>query len=76
MSEVRIPGYSSGDDLSGEPSSWLIYDTETKERRFEINPAYVPPPPPTEKQLAEWRVRDLEYELEEARADLARLSES
>ena len=68
MTEVRIAGYSAGDDLTGEPSSWLIFNTETKERRVEINPNYVSPPPPTELELVEQEIADLESRLADARA--------
>lgn len=74
MSEVRIPGYVQGSDLGGEPINWLVYDTETKERRTEWNPNYVPPSPPTELDLARWAVEEAEQELAEARAHLASLA--
>lgn len=68
MSIVRVAGYSQGSDLTGEPVNWLIFDTETKERRIEWNPLYVPPPPPTDLDLARWAVEEAEHELREARS--------
>lgn len=73
MSEVRIPGYTQGADLGGEPANWVVYDTETKEQRVEWNPLYVAPPPPTDLELAQWAVDAAEHELAEARARLADL---
>ncbi len=71
MAEVRIPGYEEGSDLGGEPANWLIYDTETKERRYELNPNYVPPPDPTELELAERDVWNAKQKLANAEAHLA-----
>lgn len=71
---VRIPGYAQGSDLGGEPINWVVYDTETKERHTEWNPRYVPPPPPTELELAQWAVDEAEHELAEAKAYLAELA--
>lgn len=71
--EVRIPGFAEGADLGGEPQSWLIWNTATGERRVEMNPNYVPPPPPTELELAREDVWDLEQRLASARAYVADL---
>ena len=71
MSIVRVPGYTEGSDLDGEPVNWLVLDTVTKERHLEWNPNYVPPTPPTELELAQWAVEEAERDLAEAQAYLA-----
>lgn len=78
VDEIRIPGFSAGADLGGEPQSWLVYNKATGERRMEMNPAYVPPPPPTALDLArdavaeaEWAVRSAQEHLTYVLAELA-----
>lgn len=70
MTELRFPVVAAGADIGGEPHSWLVYDTVTKERRYEKNPNHVPPPPPTAIEEAGWAVREAEDEVARAQADL------
>lgn len=73
MAELRVPGYSEGSDIGGEPVNWVVYDTETNTSHTEWNPNYVPPPPPTEIEQAEQEVYEARLRLAAAETYLKAL---
>ena len=74
MTEIRVPAVSAGTAIGDEPQGWSVFDAKTARFiRFEPNPNYVKPPPPTPLDEARWEVERLEQELADARAELAEL---
>lgn len=72
---MRVAVVAEGSDL-GVPLGWEHWSKasgEWERLRFEPNPDYVPPPPPTQRELTEQRIADLEEELASERAYLTEL---
>jgi hypothetical protein len=70
MPEIRVACVAAGADLGGPPAFFAVYDTEARTTRYEKNPDYVKPPPPTALDEARWAVQEAENALRRAQGDL------